>query len=103
MWRSEMRSPPCSGFRDRTRSMRTRPLPWFFGLAYAVSWAFWLPAVAASFRWIDPIPDRYLHLAGGLGPMLAAIIVTSVKEGQPGLTRLARRCAGGGLWILIAT
>jgi membrane protease YdiL (CAAX protease family) len=34
--------------------------------------------------------------------MLAAMIVTSVTEGQLGLTRLAKRCAGGGLWILIA-
>jgi len=82
--------------------MRTRPLLWFFGLAYAVSWAFWFPAVVASFHWIDPIPSRYLHLVGGLGPMLAAMIVTSLTEGQSGLTRLAKRCAAGGLWIVIA-
>ena len=129
MWRSETRSPPRSGFREGlivmmamhahaskalqtrvrhpaasclTRSMRTRPLLWFFGLAYAVSWALWFPAVVASFGWIGPIPSRYLHLAGGLGPMLAAMIVASVKEGQPGLTRLAKRCVAEGPWIIIA-
>jgi uncharacterized protein len=85
-----------------TRSMRNRPLLWFFGLGYAISWAFWFPAVVASFGWIDPVPFRYLHLAGGLGPMLAAMIVTSLTEGRPGLTRLAKRCAAGGRWIIIA-
>ena len=96
MWRSETRSPPRSRFRDRTRSIRTRPLLWFFGLAYAISWALWFPAVVASFSWIGPIPSRDLHLAGSLGPMLAAMIVTSLKEGQPGLTRLVKRGAAGG-------
>jgi membrane protease YdiL (CAAX protease family) len=85
-----------------TRSMRNRPLLWFFGLGYAISWAFWFPAVVASFGWSGPIPFRYLHLAGGLGPMLAAMIVTSLTEGRPGLTRLAKRCATGGRWIIIA-
>jgi hypothetical protein len=42
--------------------------------------------VVASFHWIVPVPSRYLHLAGSLGPMLAAMIVTSVTEGQLGLT-----------------
>jgi hypothetical protein len=32
--------------------MQTRSLLWFFGLAYAVSWALWFPAVLASFRLI---------------------------------------------------
>jgi hypothetical protein len=31
------------------RSTRDRPLLLFFVLAYAVSWAFWYPAVLASF------------------------------------------------------
>ena len=34
--------------------------------------------------------------------MLAAMIVTSLTEGQSGLTRLAKRCAAGGLWIIVA-
>jgi membrane protease YdiL (CAAX protease family) len=34
--------------------------------------------------------------------MLAALIVTSRTEGQSGLTRLAKRCTAGGLWIVIA-
>jgi CAAX protease family protein len=70
----------------------------FFGLAYAVSWTLWLPAVAASVGWIDPVPSRYLHLAGGLGPMVAAVIVTFWANGPEGLRQLAKQCrreAGG--------
>ena len=84
------------------RSIRDRPLVWFFALAYAISWAFWLPAVLASVGWIGPVPSRHLHLAGGLGPMISAIVVTSLAEGQPALAQLAKRCISGGVWIIIA-
>jgi hypothetical protein len=46
-----------------SRSERVSALLPFFGLAYAVSWTLWFPAVAASVGWIDPVPSRYLHLA----------------------------------------
>ena len=36
----------------------------------------------------------YLHLVGGLGPLLAAVIVTGACDGRAGLTRLAQRCIG---------
>jgi hypothetical protein len=51
---------------------------------------------------IGPLPSRYLHLAGGLGPMLAAVIVASLAQRQPGLAPLAKRCAVGGRWLPIA-
>jgi membrane protease YdiL (CAAX protease family) len=78
------------------------PLWWFFLVAYAISWAFWLPAVFASLGWIAPVPSRYLHLVGGLGPMMAAVVLTSVVGGRPDLSRLAKRCLSGGRWIAIA-
>jgi len=74
----------------------------FFILSYTVSWAFWFPAVLASLNWIAPVPSRYLHLAGGLGPMLAAVVITSRVEGRGGLARLARRCTTGAVWMVIA-
>jgi hypothetical protein len=83
-------------------SVRDRPLRWFFALAYAVSWALWFPAAAASVGWVGPVPSYHLHLAGGLGPMLAAMIVTWLAEGQPALARLAKRCVRGDVWIIIA-
>jgi hypothetical protein len=59
-------------------------------------------ALLASFGWIDPMPARCLHLAGGLGPMVAAIAVTSLARGQTALVRLAKRSAPGRAWIVIA-
>ena len=88
MWRFERRSPPRSGFHEGvvvlvtlhavadkalrarasqtevsrlTRSNQTRPVLWFFGLAYAVSWALWSPAVMASFGWIGPWTSSWAH------------------------------------------
>lgn len=82
--------------------IQDNPLPWFFLLAYAVSWSCWLPATFASLRWIDPVPSRQLHLVGGLGPMVAAIYVTSLIGGQPALARLANRCLAGRRWNVVA-
>jgi uncharacterized protein len=82
--------------------LREHPLASFFTFAYAVSWAFWLPAVFASLGWIGPVPSGPLHLAGGLGPMVAAVAVTSLIGGQPARSRLARRGVAGGRWIALA-
>jgi uncharacterized protein len=82
--------------------MKRRPLALFFAFAYAVSWLFWAPAVLARLGWIGPVPSRVLHLAGGLGPMLAAIAVTVATGGRPALARLGRGCVMGRRWLLIA-
>jgi membrane protease YdiL (CAAX protease family) len=75
---------------------------WFFGLAYALSWALWFPAVAARVGWIGEVSSRELHLVGALGPMVAAFVVTARAGGRAALVRLARRCVTGHLWIVIA-
>jgi membrane protease YdiL (CAAX protease family) len=82
--------------------MRGRLLTTYFALAYAISWAFWAPAVLAHIGWIGPVPSRQLHLAGGLGPMAAAIAVTGLVGGRPEFARLGRRCLIGGRWLFIA-
>jgi uncharacterized protein len=78
------------------------PLAAYFVVAYAVSWAFWAPAVLAQTGWIAPVPSRYLHLLGGLGPMLAAIALTARISGRAALANLARRCVTGGPWLAVA-
>ncbi len=65
----------------------SRRLLGFFALAYAISWALWAPAVLSHWGWIGPVPVRALHLAGALGPMIAAAIV-----GRRELTTLLRGC-----------
>lgn len=68
--------------------LRRRELPFFFLLAYLLSW------------WSAPLAQ------GGLlphGPALAAIITLAIMQGKPGLRALWGRCANwrGGWWYLI--
>lgn len=79
--------------------VQEHPLPSFFAAAYAISWLFWLPAVAASVGLIPSAPSALLHLAGGLGPLFSAILVTSMTGDQAALTRLRRRMFQGGWWV----
>jgi membrane protease YdiL (CAAX protease family) len=82
-------------------AVSTRRLLRFFLLAYAISWAFWIPAAAAAAGVVRPVPSTYLHLAGGLGPMLAALILTVVSGDRAGFNRLLRRSVSGGRWIAL--
>ena len=64
----------------------------FTGLAYAVSWAIWLPQVATAQGWVDGSAWVYFHLLGGIGPMVAGVLLTWRLSGTDGLRRLVRRC-----------
>lgn len=93
---------PDTGLGAVVRSFIARhPLFAFVGLAYAFSWAWWLPqafagsAVRIGVGWPT-------HLPGLLGPGLAALIVTAILEGRAGLRDLWRRSVRGrvGWWWL---
>ncbi len=64
----------------------------FTGLAYAVSWLIWLPQVATAQGWVDGPAWVYFHLLGGIGPMVAGVLLTWRLSGADGLRRLVRRC-----------
>jgi membrane protease YdiL (CAAX protease family) len=70
----------------------------FTGLAYAVSWLIWLPQVAAAQGWVDGPAWRYFHLLGGIGPMVAGVLLTWRWSGADGLRRLVRRCLAVRDW-----
>lgn len=53
----------------------TATLVLFFALAYALSWAAWAPLVLAARGGRPATP--YLHLLGGLGPALAALLAAA--------------------------
>ena len=72
--------------------MRHRPLLSFFVLASALSWIAWAPLVAGGLGWTTVRFTPYLHLVGGLGPLFAAVIVTTACGGRAGLARLIQRC-----------
>lgn len=64
------------------------PLIAFSVMAWGISWLIWLPQVAEARGWIDGPAWIYLHLVGGIGPMIAGILVTWRWSGRSGLRRL---------------
>jgi membrane protease YdiL (CAAX protease family) len=63
----------------------------FFFCAFAFSWLCWLPIVAASLGYIDlPLPQRLLTTLGQFGPFFAAILMTTLQAGKPGLLESGR-------------
>ena len=71
-----------------------RPLLSFFVLANLFSWLAWAPLVIAGLGWTTIRFSPYLHLVGGLGPLVAAIVVTAACDGRAGLTRTLAMCIG---------
>jgi membrane protease YdiL (CAAX protease family) len=65
------------------------PLVSFFALAYAVSWADWVPLAISGAR-IYP-GSSATHFPGLAGPAIAALLVTFVADGKAGVAHLGRR------------
>jgi membrane protease YdiL (CAAX protease family) len=77
----------------------------FFALAYAFSWVVWAPAIFLSRGSSDPQTwSALFHLAGSLGPMVSALLVTTLGGGSEGvrelLSRVFRWRVGLGWWVL---
>ena len=62
----------------------------FFVLAYAISWSLWLPAVLGGLSSDSPFVVALL-LLGACGPSLAALLLTGLRQGRPGLKGLLGR------------
>jgi membrane protease YdiL (CAAX protease family) len=77
----------------------------FVGLAYLLSWAWWLPQVTlgATVRVGSGWPT---HLPGLAGPALSALILTALLDGRDGLRTLGRGCVrwrvGAWWWSVVA-
>lgn len=90
---------------SRLAWLKSHPLVLFFVLAYAITWAIWAPLLASAQGILERPPSPYLHLLGGIGPMLAALIVTGITTGKVGVGKLLRRMVHwrvGLTWHLIA-
>lgn len=76
-----------------SRSVRAlvarHPTASFFILAYAISWAYWVPLLLLGRR-VAP-GSSTTHFPGLLGPAIAACLVQAACHGSPGLRVLARR------------
>jgi hypothetical protein len=72
------------------RFVRRHPLACFFVLAYALSWAYWLP-LAFSGKVVVAGVGSPTQFPGLLGPAVAAFVVTALTQGRSGLRDLVRR------------
>lgn len=68
---------------------RQHPIVSFFVLAYALSWAVWIPLVVRGARVVPGGPVT--QLPGLVGPAIAALIVLALAEGRDGVVLLLRR------------
>ncbi len=87
--------------------MRTRPLLWFYLLAFAISWLGWAPAVAASrgVAFFEHPAFQILLLLPAVGPTIAAVVVTRATEGKEGVRSLMARLTRwrvSPLWYAVA-
>ena len=74
----------------RAATAGRRPIVWFFGLAYALSWLWLVPIAAAGGR-VAAGRGWPTHLPALLAPLAAALIVTARSDGTAGLNDLGRR------------
>lgn len=84
---------------------RRHPLMFFFVLAFAFSWVVWAPAVFLARGPSEPRTlAAFFHLAGGLGPMVSAFVITALAGGSAGvrelLGRVLRWRVGLGWWLV---
>jgi uncharacterized protein len=68
---------------------RAFPLKYFV-LAFAFTWALWVPAALEARDMIPPLPVPATFL-GAFGPLVAAVMVTTREEGLAGLRSLLGR------------
>lgn len=69
--------------------VRRHDLASFVVLAYALSWADWIPLLVRGSRVVPG--GNVTHFPGLLGPAGAAFIIVALTEGRPGIGRLLRR------------
>jgi membrane protease YdiL (CAAX protease family) len=85
--------------------MKKHPIPWFYVLAFVISWLGWLPMVARS-RGIAPFDHplfQFLLLLPAIGPVLAAVIVTTAIDGKASIKRLLKpllQWQVGAVWLM---
>jgi membrane protease YdiL (CAAX protease family) len=69
--------------------VRRHPIASFVVLAYALSWANWIPLLLRGARVVPG--GSVTHFPGLLGPAVAAFVIVTLTEGSAGVARLLRR------------
>jgi membrane protease YdiL (CAAX protease family) len=90
-------------------SYSRRSNPWhYFALVFGWSWLFWIPAALLG-RSVSAFPANLLLYLGGVGPLLAALVLTYLTQDRAGrrdFWRRAiafRRISGGWYGVIVLT
>ena len=90
------------------RWVRKQPVLVFYVLAFSITWLGWLPQTAHSHGLIaldSPLLWSLLYALGGVGPVLAAVIVMRVLRGPQAYGELFSpllRWRVGAIWYIVA-
>lgn len=90
--------------RSITERIKQHPIVAFYILAFIVSWVGYLPQVAYTYGFF-PFQSILFFVIGGIGPTIAAIIVTFVLHGKNGIGHLFRplkQWRAGIFWYVVA-
>lgn len=71
--------------------LKRSPLASYFIITYAISWTIWSPIVASAQGWVSWNVPYALYYFGSFGPLLSALIVTALTEGNVGIRDLLSR------------
>jgi uncharacterized protein len=74
-----------------TDTWRGRRVVGFFLISHGFTWAFWLAAVAAAGANVWASHARWFVYVGGLGPLIAGVVMTWRTAGRAGLRELGAR------------
>ncbi|MEX2729102.1 MAG: CPBP family intramembrane glutamic endopeptidase, partial [Candidatus Sigynarchaeum springense] len=74
-----------------TASIALKRCTIFIVLAYAFTWFFWIPDAMSKMGIIPASPLTNLGFIGAFGPLVSAIIVTSIYEGKEGIKNLFKK------------
>ena len=78
-----------AGEATAVRLCQAYPLAMYFGLAFAITWLILSPGVAATVGLLNvAFEGTVLTIASGLGPLLAALVVTSAVKGKSGIRQM---------------
>jgi len=77
--------------KNKTVQKETNYLILYFVLAYAISWSIGIPLALEHKGLMDPILPDWTHYFVSYGPLLAAVLVTTISEGRSGLKKLGER------------
>lgn len=80
------------------------PLLWFFGLSYGIAWSIWV-TIGLTMPDLDSSRGTFLTVPGAWAPTIAALLVTSRRDGRVGLRQLLRQLSHWRIrwwWYVIA-